>query len=138
MNPIILPATLELARSVSVSPNAPPPDVRMVRDKLYLERDLRRMRSELNSRQQQIFDLAINGLNVFPIPWRSKGGTRWKFMQYTAFEPHQIARVFSMRYYNVAMMMGHTSGNLFALDVETDSAWNYFTGELTKRGIPFA
>src|SRR5215207_5100755 len=48
MNPIILPATLELTRSVCVSPNAPPPDVRMVRDKLYLERDLRRMRSELN------------------------------------------------------------------------------------------
>jgi predicted transcriptional regulator len=138
MNPIILPATLELTRSVSVSLNAPPPDVRMVRDKLYLERDLRRMRSELNPRQQQIFDLAINGLNVFPIPWRSKGGTRWKFMQYTAFEPHQIARVFSMRYYNVAMMMGHTSGNLFTLDLETDSAWNHFTRELTKRGIPFA
>ena len=115
--------------------DAPQP-VRRVRDKLYLETDLSRMRSEMTYRQQKIFDLAINGLNVFPVPWRSKGGTRWKFMQYLYFDPHQIPDVFSMRYFNVAMMMGRTSGNLFSLDAETDSAWNHFVREFQKRDIP--
>jgi predicted transcriptional regulator len=137
MDAIMLPATLKLPRSVFVSsPDAPPPDVRIVRNQLYLERELSIMRSDMSYRQQKIFDLAVNGLNVFPVPWRSKGGTRWKFMQYLYFEPHQIPRVFSMRYYNVALMMGFTSGNLFALDLERDSTLNHFIREFQKRNLP--
>src|SRR5688572_2389651 len=59
------------------------------------------------------------GLNVFPIPYRSKGGTVWKFMQYIRLVPEFIPKAFPGKC-NIAAMTGRTSGNLFVVDAETD------------------
>ena len=89
--------------------------------------------------QQQAFALYDLGFNVFPQPYGKKAGLPWKRLQYTRLHrDHQqygLDTIFS-GYWNIAVMCGRTSGNLFVIDCETKTSFEFHTHEIQKRNMP--
>src|SRR5688500_14887906 len=53
--------------------------------------------------------MAANGLNVFPTLYGEKGGTPWRFMQYTRLNIEDLPEIFKEPC-NIAVMTGASSG----------------------------
>jgi hypothetical protein len=83
----------------------------------------------------EVLELYRLGFNVFPIIYGQKSGGVWKYVQFTRLRRKGLRRVFSGRF-NVAIMCGKTSGNLFVIDCETPEALAYHINQLKKRNIP--
>jgi rubrerythrin len=77
------------------------------------------------------------GFNVFPLQHGTKNGFPypWGRLSYTRLPAESLPHVFAGQS-NMAVMMGTTSDNLFALDCETRTAFELCLAELEKRGIP--
>jgi len=77
------------------------------------------------------------GLNVFPLPLGAKAGYPWRRLQYTRLEMHSTlnSQLFDGSF-NLAVMCGSTSRNLFIIDCETIEAFVYHIREVRRRGIP--
>lgn len=75
------------------------------------------------------------GFNIFPILYGQKSGGVWKDMQFTRLRRKDLRRVFTGRF-NLAIMCGKTSCNLFVIDCESDHALAYHINQLKKRTIP--
>jgi len=92
--------------------------------------------SSLQTRtQHSARDLYGLGFNVFPQPYGKKAGLPWKQLQYTRLHPDDLNSLFAGQC-NLAVMCGHTSGNLFVIDCESILALNTHIGHLRQRGIP--
>ena len=80
----------------------------------------------------------VLGLNVFPGKIRSKIGGAWQRLQYTrlhrAHPQYGLMAAFAGRV-NIRVMVGATSSNLFVLDCETDSLFQWVIAELKTRRI---
>jgi predicted transcriptional regulator len=79
--------------------------------------------------------MAAHGLNVFPTLYGEKGGTPWRFMQYTKLNIEDLPEIFKDPC-NIAVMTGATSGNLCVIDAETDQKFNWFVQQFEQHGIP--
>jgi hypothetical protein len=79
--------------------------------------------------------MSAYGLNVFPTLYGEKGGTPWRFMQYTRLNIEDLPEIFKEPC-NIAVMMGATSGNLCVIDAETDYRFNWFVKQFEQHGIP--
>lgn len=91
------------------------------------------------SAAEQAHRLYSIGLNVFPQPYGRKAGYPWKPFQYTRLHPDDphvgVDALFSGRC-NVALMCGRTSGNLFVIDCESETDFQYHRAQAQARGIP--
>jgi rubrerythrin len=77
------------------------------------------------------------GFNVFPLQHGTKNGFPypWGRLSYTRLPTDTLPHMFAEQS-NMAVMMGATSDNLFALDCETRATFDRCLAELEKRGIP--
>ena len=91
----------------------------------------------LTSAQFEAEYLYQRGLNVFPLPLGAKAGYPWRRLQYTRVEMRTTfnSRLFDGAF-NLAVMCGSTSRNLFVIDCETIEAFVYHIGEVRRRRIP--
>ncbi|NWF69142.1 MAG: bifunctional DNA primase/polymerase [Chloroflexi bacterium] len=89
--------------------------------------------------QDEALKLYELGFNVFPQPYGQKAGMPWKQLQYTRLHPEHpqvgVAALFRGQW-NIAVMCGRTSGNLFVLDCETDESFRQHKSQLRARNIP--
>ena len=89
--------------------------------------------------QQQALFLYEVGLNVFPQPLQQKMGYPWKRLQYTRLNGQDgalnVQQLFAGQC-NLAVMCGHTSGNLFVIDCETWESFQFHLNQLRRRNIP--
>ena len=94
---------------------------------------------KLSPLQAEALSLYDAGLNVFPQPLGRKSGYPWKRLQYTRLERNHdhygVRSLFAGRC-NLAVMCGHTSGNLFVLDCETQATLDQAIDALRQRRIP--
>lgn len=91
----------------------------------------------LTPAQSEAEFLYQRGLNVFPLPLGAKAGYPWRRLQYTRVEVHSTRDSQLFRgSFNLAVMCGSTSRNLFVIDCETIEAFVYHIGEVRRRGIP--
>jgi hypothetical protein len=79
-------------------------------------------------------EMSARGLNVFPTFYGEKGGTPWRFMQYTILNIEDLPELFENPC-NIAVMTGETSGNLCVIDAETDQKFNWFVQQFEQHGI---
>lgn len=93
----------------------------------------------LSQIQLEAYRLYDAGLNVFPQPHGQKGGYPWKRLQYTRLErdddDYGLAMLFAGEC-NMAIMCGHTSGNLFVIDCESPEAFAYHQEQTRRRHLP--
>jgi hypothetical protein len=101
--------------------------------------------SPITDTQRTAIDLHKRGLNVFPIPRGSKKPYILRPMFYSRL--HRCGR--SCRIHNapsfkdlfdrqnIAVMTGRTSGNLFAIDCDTQADFRGMGAELDRRGLSY-
>ncbi|MCS6836481.1 MAG: bifunctional DNA primase/polymerase [Anaerolineae bacterium] len=77
------------------------------------------------------------GLNVFPLPLGAKSGYPWRKLQYTRLATNSaLDSLLFEGSFNLAVMCGATSRNLFVIDCETVEAFVYHMSEVRRRRIP--
>lgn len=96
--------------------------------------------SDLTLTQATAYELHGIGLNVFPLLIGKKLPCfSWSRMQTTRLHPthhkYGVHAVFAGRC-NIGVMCGHTSGNLFIIDLETPEAFEYHLNQIRERHIP--
>jgi hypothetical protein len=96
--------------------------------------------AQLESPVQEAARLLYNsGFNVFPLlAARKQPGYAWRSkakLHLTRLHPDFLHLVFAGRC-NLAVLTGETSGNLFVLDCDTPTAFEYHVREAKKRSIP--
>jgi hypothetical protein len=103
----------------------------------------------LSDVQETALDLYARGLNVFPVPsaweWRAKDPKGHKKPPYIVrplfySRMHHSERVDFTPLFeraNIALMMGRTSGNLLAIDCDSQAAFEMIGKELDARSLPY-
>jgi rubrerythrin len=89
----------------------------------------------LSGVQETAMNLYDLGMNVFPVPYGQKSGYPWRMMQYARLNPEDIYSLFRDQC-NLAVMAGRTSGNLFVIDCETRTTFEYHETLLKDANIP--
>lgn len=83
----------------------------------------------------RLYDL---GLNVFPQPVGQKSGYPWRELQYMRLARNHAS--FGLTAVtieaNLAVMCGHTSGNLFVIDCESEDSLLFHIQQMVIRNIP--
>ena len=101
--------------------------------------------SQLSDTQRTAVDLHKRGLNVFPIPRGHKEPYILRPLFYGRLHrcghsckirhAPNLESLFDMQ--NIAVMMGRTSENLFAIDCDTQADFRGMAAELDRRGLPY-
>ncbi len=89
--------------------------------------------------QRESLNLYDLGLNVFPQPFGRKSGLPWRQLQYTRLhrthKDYGLMMLFAGQC-NIAVMCGRTSNNLFVIDCETPTSFDFQLEQLRRRDIP--